>query len=117
MVSFRRHLSSLQSSGSGVGYGQVPLRPAVAYRAARPAVVSRQAHARAAMRRRRQNVIKALLVAVVVTGFIGFGMKQRTFMTANVIADVLLVGYVYLLVQIRKGEQTRGMNYEWSRAA
>ena len=119
MVSFRRHLSTLQRTTPGVGsYGSAPLRPAVGYRAPRVQSVTRQAHARAAMRRRREAILKGLIAAVGLTGLLGFGLGLADFKVLNLVVDVLLVGYVYLLVQLRKTEVVRTtVRRDYSRAA
>ncbi len=115
MMSFRRHLSTLQTSAPARPMSS-GVRPAAAYRAvSRP--VSRQAVARAAMRRRRQNILTMLGGGALLTGIIGFGMSYRTFITAHLALDALVLIYIYSLVQIRKSEQSRASQYEWSRAA
>ena len=73
--------------------------------------------ARSAMKRRRQNVLLILGGAVVITGMIGFGMGYRSMMVLNILADALFVGYVYLLIQLRRVEEDRAMRYAWSNAA
>ena len=69
------------------------------------------------MRQRRQNILVGLLALVGLTAVIGFGMQSRMFVTLHLVADVLLAGYVYLLVQIKKTQQAKSVRYDWSRAA
>ena len=130
IVDFRRQLTTLQRSAPGA-LARVPVRvggrpsgpyqaPMVVSRAvpmARPGMISAAYGGRSAMKRRRQNVLFTLGAAVVVTGMIGFGMGYRTMMLANVAADVLLGGYIYLLVQLRRVEEERAMRFAWSNAA
>lgn len=121
---FRRQLSTLQSNptvrSSYAGGGQ--LRPVSAYRPSGVTrTVTRPAPAplavRSAAMQRRQNILFSLVALAAVTGIAGFGMKIRVAGLANLLVDVLLVSYVYLLVQIKKQQQTRAMRYDWSRAA
>lgn len=122
---FRRHLSNLQTKhpqGRSPYGAPSQLRPVAAYRApqgGRP--VARRATVvspvRTAMRQRRQNILVGLLGAAVLSGLLGFGMGMRTFMTINLVVDALLIGYVYLLVQIKKTTQTKAVSFDWSRAA
>jgi hypothetical protein len=121
---FRRHLSTLQTQPtvrSPYGAG-AQLRPVAAYRApqaGRPPARRAPAPlaARSAMKQRRQNILVALVGAALLTGVIGFGMGSRLFLTTHLVIDVLLAGYVYLLVQIKKTQQTKSVRYDWSRAA
>lgn len=69
------------------------------------------------MKQRRQNILVALIGAVLLTGVVGFGLSSRFFVTLNLVCDLLLAGYVYLLVQIKKTQQTKTVRYDWSRAA
>jgi hypothetical protein len=120
---FRRHLSTLQTQPTVRSpYGPAQVRPVAAYRspqAGRPVARRAPAHspARTAMRQRRQNILVALVGSALLTGIIGFGLHARLFVTAHLVADVLLAGYIYLLVQIKKGQQSRSVQFEWSRAA
>jgi heme A synthase len=81
------------------------------------AVAASRGH-RAAARRRRQQVLLFLVGAVVVTGVAAFGMGVRSFLVVNLIADALLVGYCYVLVQVRRAQEAqRASAYRWSSAA
>jgi len=84
---------------------------------ARAGMMSAAYGGRSAMKRRRQNVLLTLGAIVAVTGMIGFGMGYRTMMVACFVAIVLLCGYVYLLVQLRRVEDERAMRFAWSNAA
>lgn len=121
---FRRHLSTLQTQPtvrSPYG-GGTQLRPVAAYRAPQPGRASARrtpapSVARSAVKQRRQNILVALIGAALLTGVVGFGLTSRLFITLNLVADLLLAGYVYLLVQIKKTQQTKPVRYDWSRAA
>jgi hypothetical protein len=127
--SFRRQLSTLQRMPSApvrmpsarsaapgtyrISSGYAATATAVR---ARPSF-DRRALQRAAQRRRRQHVLVALGGAVLVTALLGWGMGARTMMYANVVADIVFGGYVYLLVQIRRAEEERLMRRMWADAA
>jgi hypothetical protein len=72
---------------------------------------------RAEVRRRRQNVLFALLAAAAVTALGGFGLGISGLIAVHLLVDALLVFYVYLLVQLRRAEEQRAMRYAWSKAA
>jgi hypothetical protein len=115
IAGFRRQLSTLQSSAPSRPYSA---RPATAYRApvagVRPARVSQQ---REMLKRRRQNILLGLVAVVVASGFIGFAKGIPLAKTISLVATLLLAGYVYLLVQIRKNAHARALRYEWSSRA
>ncbi len=69
------------------------------------------------MKQRRQNILVGLVALAAVTAIIGFGMPIRAIGLLNLLVDVLLAGYIYLLVQIKKTQQTKSVRYDWSRAA
>ena len=74
--------------------------------------------ARAAMRRRRQTVLYALLVATATTAVGAFEFGVNALVGVNLLVDGLLIVYVYLLVQVRRGaERRRQMGPARSRAA
>jgi hypothetical protein len=72
---------------------------------------------RADIRRRRQNVLVALLAIAAVTAIGGFGLGIGPMVGINLLVDALLVFYVYLLVQLRRAEEDRAMRTSWSKAA
>jgi hypothetical protein len=117
---FRRQLSTLQTTPTVRSHGSSHLRPVAAYRpsaggtrtAVRPVAAPRSA-----MKQRRQNILVTLVALASVTAIVGFGMPIRAIGLLNLLIDVLLLSYVYLLVQIKKTEQAKSMRYEWSRAA
>ena len=124
---FRRQLSVLHRAGPAAGRGAggdhwyrphavSPLTPVhgpvrSARTAPRPGAYSavvrplRPANAAAASRsrtiRRRRDVLSALVVAVAATLVLGLLPALRVMLLFNVIADVLLVGYVALLIHQR----------------
>jgi hypothetical protein len=91
------------------------------YVAARPLARPARGYAvrsgRAEVRRRRQNVLFALLAAAAVTALGGFGLGISGLIAVHLLVDALLVFYVYLLVQLRRAEEQRAMRYAWSKAA
>jgi hypothetical protein len=120
---FRRQLSTLQTTPTVRSHGAAHLRPVAAYRpsnggtrtAVRP--VATPTAARSAMQQRRQNILVGLVALAAVTAIIGFGMPIRAIGLLNLLVDVLLAGYIYLLVQIKKTQQAKSVRYDWSRAA
>lgn len=72
-----------------------------------------------AARRRRQNILFVLAVAAAGTLLLALGSASTPVWYAHVVVDVLLAGYVYLLVQMRKLEEQRhrGLRPSWSSAA
>jgi hypothetical protein len=72
---------------------------------------------RADVRRRRLNVLVALLAVAVVTAIGGFGVGISAMVGLNLLVDAVLVFYVYLLVQLRRAEEERAMRDAWSKAA
>jgi hypothetical protein len=115
IAGFRRQLSTLQSSAPSRSYGA---RPATAYRptaaALRPARANQQ---RLAIKRRRQNILVGLAAMFALSGAIGFAKGIPLAKTVCLASALLLAGYVYLLVQIRKNAQARTLRYEWSSRA
>jgi hypothetical protein len=99
---------------SGHGYAPSGMQP----RAGRPVPMGYSVRSgRAEVRRRRQNVLFALLAAAVVTALGGFGFGVSALIAVHLLVDALLVFYVYLLVQLRRAEEQRAMRYAWSKAA
>jgi hypothetical protein len=97
--------------------GYAPAGP-VRARAGRPAAMGYSVRSgRAEVRRRRQNVLFALLATAVVTAIAGFGLGISALIAIHLLVDALLVFYVYLLVQLRRAEEQRAMRYAWSKAA
>jgi len=72
-----------------------------------------------AARRRRQNILFVLAVAAAGTLLLALGSASTPVWYAHIVVDVLLAGYVYLLVQMRKLEEQRhrGLRPSWSSAA
>ena len=62
---------------------------------------------RAAMIRRRQNVLFTLVTAVVVSGIVGFALGIAVARTAFFVCLVLLSLYVWLLATLRRNEEMR----------
>jgi hypothetical protein len=91
------------------------------YAAPRPAAHPARGYAvrsgRAEVRRRRQNVLFALLAAAAVTALAGFALGISGLIAVHLLVDAVLVFYVYLLVQLRRAEEQRAMRYAWSKAA
>ena len=87
--------------------------PAAAYRpparAGRPVSSVAASAARSRTIRRRRDVLSALLVAVVATLALGLLFSMGIMLLAHVVADVLLVGYVALLVHQRNVAAERDM--------
>lgn len=118
ITAFHRQLSVLRRAAPRTGRGYNGEEPVVdddayAYRHVAPMhlvaahgapVVGRRAHAAAARRnarRRRRDVFMALLVAASVTLALGAIPALRMLWLVHVAADVLLIGYVALLVRQR----------------
>jgi len=72
---------------------------------------------RADVRRRRLNVLMALLAVAAATAIGGFGLGISAMVGVNLLVDAILVFYVYLLVQLRRAEEERAMRDSWSKAA
>jgi hypothetical protein len=133
IVGFQRQLSSLQRTRPGSAHARYSLnRPAPGARrpgttmtrpparvglapAYRPAY--RALNRRELAKRRRQHVFVLLVVAAVATlaGYLATG-NSRLF-ALNMVADLVLAGYVYLLVQIRRLGELRSARADWYHAA
>jgi hypothetical protein len=73
---------------------------------------------RAAMIRRRQNVLFTLVTAVVVSGIVGFALGMVVARTAFFVCLVLLSLYVWMLATLRRNEEMRSAHrYVYSDAA
>ena len=85
--------------------------------ATRPARRAARAN-RAAMIRRRQNVLFTLVTAVVVSGIVGFALGMPIARTAFFVCLVLLSLYVWMLATLRRNEEMRSaQRYVYSDAA
>ena len=133
--SFRRQLSSLQRTAplSGVRINQPRSAVRIApgqYSMGAPhrggtSVLNRSQTAsqrqlaarRAAQRRRRQNVLAALVGLALFTAALGFGLHVRLAVMAHFAVDFALAAYIYLLVQMRRAEDERAMRQLWRNAA
>ena len=73
---------------------------------------------RAAMIRRRQNVLFTLVTAVIVSGIVGFALAVPIARTAFFICLVFLAVYVWMLATLRRNEELRSaQRYVYSDAA
>jgi hypothetical protein len=101
---------------TSVSYRSVrPLGPSAAARPRAVGYSMRSTHAD--VRRRRQNVLVALLAGAAVTAVGGFALGISALVGLNLVIDALLVFYLYLLVQLRRAEEERAMRTSWSKAA
>lgn len=76
------------------------------------------AMARASVKQRRQNILFLLAGTVGITGLLSMMTKTASVRYAFVLSLCLLGGYVYLLVQSRRVDATRGVQRQyWDRAA
>jgi cytochrome c oxidase assembly factor CtaG len=87
----------------------------------RPAMVARPVYRplsrREMAKRRRQHVFFVLGAAAVVTlaGYLATGSSKL--FAFHMVADLVLAGYVYLLVQIRRLGELRSRRADWYHAA
>jgi hypothetical protein len=114
------------SQDQATGYSTGPARPAPRITPSGYAVYStgytpglaRARANRAAMIRRRQNVLFTLLTAVVVSGIVGFALSVPIARTAFFICLVFLAVYVWMLATLRRNEELRSaQRYVYSDAA
>jgi Flp pilus assembly protein TadB len=130
--SFNRQLSTLGRANPMAAYARSPLRsshrpPARAgSRAAMPAFghqpfarsanpyMNHRMSQRAVAKRRRQTVLLTLAATAFLTGVLAYGLDLRMFMYLNVLVVSLLIGFVYLLVQLRKDEEQRAAARHWA---
>lgn len=122
--SFRNQLSEIERSLPG-GPSRAQARQLMAPRAPMPTGhvampvgaplaalgTARPAPSRSELQRRRQNVLLALLAAVVVT--VALGLVFPPAFVLNAIADLALVGYVALLVRARTIAAEREMKVRY----
>ncbi|MDQ1422825.1 MAG: hypothetical protein QOD72_323 [Acidimicrobiaceae bacterium] len=133
IVGFQRQLSSLQRTRPGAAHAPYALnRPMVGAR--RPVGAVTRPTTRAGMapvyrpayrplsrrelaKRRRQHVFVLLGAAAAATlvGYLATG-NSRLF-AFHMVADLILAGYVYLLVQIRRMGELRSARADWYHAA
>ena len=79
--------------------------------------VQQASYQREALRRRRQNVLLTLMGSTFVTAVIAFGMNVPALRWLFVVSVVALVGYVLLLIQVRRAADLRAYRSSWSRMA
>jgi hypothetical protein len=73
---------------------------------------------RAAMIRRRQNVLFTIVTAVVVTGIVGFALAVPIARSAFFVCLVVLAVYIWMLATLRRNEELRSAHrYVYSDAA
>jgi hypothetical protein len=72
---------------------------------------------RAMAKRRRQNVLLTLVGAAFFSGVIAYGVGVHVFVWVNLGTIAALLGYVYLLVSMRKAEEERAYARSWYEAA
>jgi len=84
-----------------VGAGRAPFAGPVAPPTFGPAMRSASAYARRSARRRRRDILMTLLVAAGTTLVVGAIPALRMLWLVHAVADVLLFGYVALLVRQR----------------
>ena len=72
---------------------------------------------RSNVRQRRQNVLVILGMAALAFGFLSAATTAAFARYGLVLAVCMLVGYLYLLVQLRRNEQVRTIRDTWQRAA
>lgn len=141
VVSFRRQLSTL-GRANPMPYARVPARP-TPYRAApgrspyggqpfssqghgRPFTSPAYGHPgygrpapsrlsrRSVAKQRRQTVLLTLVALAFLTAVLAFGMGMSSVRWAHFGVDLLLVGYVFALVQLRRAEEQRAAARQWN---
>lgn len=70
---------------------------------------------RLAVRRRRRQVAKGLLIAAGVTFIAGLLPGMSALLALHVVIDLMLVGYLTMLAQVRRQEAERKANAEFDR--
>lgn len=110
--SFHRHLSTLERTRpnarhlTSVAVAASPNLHAVAIPS--PAIPVGRGEAR----RRRREVLFTLIGAVAITMLLAF-LLGGIVILCNLLADALLIGYLYLLVQLRKTEAEREIKVQY----
>jgi hypothetical protein len=111
-----------QRTGYSTSPGQSPPRVTASgysvYSAGYTPGLARARANRAAMIRRRQNVLFTLVTAVVVSGIVGFALSVPIARTAFFVCLVFLAVYVWMLATLRRNEELRSaQRYVYSDAA
>jgi hypothetical protein len=108
------HAPAARRSGTVVTLHDHPYRAESLHRPARMHPVARS---RALAKQRRQNVLVILMMAVGASGLLTVATPAAFARYGLVLSLGLLVGYVYLLVQLRRTELERASYDAWQRAA
>ena len=114
---------AFRASGGQAGAGPRPAQKVTssgyaAYSAGYTPGLARARANRAAMIRRRQNVLFTLVTAVVVTGIVGFALAVPIARTAFFVCLVFLAVYIWMLATLRRNEELRSAHrYVYSDAA
>ncbi|MBI2709647.1 MAG: hypothetical protein HYX34_08110 [Actinobacteria bacterium] len=111
ITSFQTHLSTLRRAGPG---RMAPMARPFPSTIPRPTVAAPMASptARAAARRRRRTVLVTLAGAAAFTLLIAVAFGGRIWV-AQAVLDAILVGYAYLLVQLRKAAAERAVKVRY----
>lgn len=132
IVGFQRQLSSLQrtrpapSAGYSLHRSGAPGSTRSVATAHRPPArhaplahrpVYRATSRRELARRRRQNVFVVLSLAAAMTLVCYLATGSSKLFALHIVADLVLAGYVYLLVQIRRMGELRAARRDWYHAA
>jgi hypothetical protein len=129
--SFRRQLSTLgratpTMARAGRPYGRpaAPYRPSARGAASYGSTTSRSSYGqqgrisqRSAAKHRRQSVLLTLAGAAFFTGVLAFGLGMSAMLWVHLGIDAALLGYVYLLVSMRKAEEAKAYRSSWYEAA
>jgi len=89
------------------------LRRPAPVRAHRPAPV----RPASTVKQRRQNILMALGLVTLGSGLLTVTTSAMTVRYVFAMAVCLLIGYVYLLVQTKRADETRSMRDYWQHAA
>lgn len=127
--SFRRQLStlgratpSMARAASPYGRPTAPYRPASRSHGLSPygrgsSYGTSRISQRAAAKHRRQSVLLTLAGAAFFTGVLAFGMGIHVMVWVHLGIDAALLGYLYLLVSMRKAEEAKAYRSSWYQAA